>query len=156
MELDERQEEELPKPTGVPVSMDRVIHKLQERSATVVQNLTWDIATRDATIEALQERLDEETQLRQEAEGALVSEAAELREAREQIGHLVQGHNFLMGEIEKLRGDRLDADEDLKRDAFLEASNFATENAETELVPVPVSAGQSAGSSSPTAQSEES
>jgi hypothetical protein len=130
-------EEELPRPTGVPVSMDRVIHKLQERSASVVQNLTWDIATRDATIEALQERLDEEAQLRQEAEGALVSEAAELREAREQISKLVAGHDFLMGEIEQLRAGQA---ADGRKDAFLEAPTehrLATENAETELVPVP-------------------
>ena len=134
MELDERPEEELPRPTGVPVTMDRVIGKLQQRSAAVEQNLTWDLATRDATIEALQERLDEETQLRQEAEGALVAEAAELREARELTAKLVEGQDFLMRQIEQLKADQA---ADGQRDSFLEASSFAIENAETELVPVP-------------------
>ena len=46
MEPDEL--EELPKPTGVPIRMDRVVDKLQERGARIIQELQWDIATRDA------------------------------------------------------------------------------------------------------------
>jgi hypothetical protein len=54
-------DEELPEPTGVTINLspDRVIQALQRRAAQLIQNLQWDLATRDATIEVLEERLHE-------------------------------------------------------------------------------------------------
>ena len=133
MEPDGR--EELPAPTGVTVNLnpDRVIQSLQHRAAALVQSLQWDLATRDALVEVLEEKLNEEAQLREEAEGALQSEAQELRDAREQIARLVKGEGFLLGKIEELT--TRSAMSPAQRDAFLGASETLTVQKEPAAAP---------------------
>ncbi len=103
-------DEELPAPTGVTINLspDRVIAHLQQRAASLVQNLQWKLATRDALVEVLEERLNESEQLREEAEGALVvlsedhvSNLKELGEAREQVA---QAHQRRAGSAAQNRG----------------------------------------------------
>lgn len=148
-------EEEMPLPTGITLDPSLVIKHLQMRASGVIQNLTWDVALRDATIEEMQARLQEETAMRQETEGALEvlmqdrdraqndleTAHTELEEAREQISKLVQGESFLLGQVEKLTDRAVKAeglDQDQQQDAFLEAPGFAAGNAELDTEPVPV------------------
>jgi hypothetical protein len=123
--------EELPEPTGVTINLnpDRVIAALQRRAATLIQNLQWELATRDAVVEVLEGRLHESEQLREEAEGALIASgsseldyARELSEARAQIAKLVKGETFLLEKIEELT--KSPDSPPAQRDAFLEAETL--------------------------------
>ena len=126
MEPDLR-DEDLPQPAGTTFNLDpdRVIQHLQQRAAGMIQQLQWELAKKDALAEALQERLQESENLRQEAEGALEAVGEELREAREGTANLVRGEGFLMERIEGLTQQLSEARKLPQPDAFLEAPSVA-------------------------------
>jgi hypothetical protein len=134
--------EELPAPTGITLGPDQILKHLQQRNAVTVQNLQWELAVRDATIEALEERLTAAEENEQVAEGVVAAQGEEmvlLREqlelSRETVAGLVKGEGTLLETNNRLT-ERIIAAEGLDRDAFLTApQNGEHDDAPTQVVP---------------------